>query len=383
MATIKAASEADVIDAVAAARDAKRTLEIVGGGTRRGFGVPVAADDVLDVSGHSGIVKYEPEELVLKARAGTKVSEINAVLAEKNQRLGFEPSDWAALYGTTPGITTIGGALSADANGAAAVRFGRARDSLLGYRAVNGFAKAYRAGSDVVKNVTGFDLPKLVCGAMGTLSVLTEVTLRVFPRPEHVWSLAIYDVATERAFALMRDVLASGISPTALTFVPGHDDASSGIATIRIEGSSASIARKREMLRAMVGRGSLTDVPNGDAVLARTSSAAVMAQAEDNVWRVQLPATEAMALIAAWKPKRWLADWGGAALWMLDVENEDAVARHALVAKHGGHARLVRGSDAARQFAFPPMSEQERALSLSVKAAFDSLGLFNPGRMGL
>ena len=229
---MKAANEEQVVDIVRAARAHRRTLEIAGGGTRRGFGRPAPCDDVLDLSGLRGIVVYEPEELILTVRPGTPLDEIEAALSAKGQRLGFEPQDWRALLGST-GTPTIGGAISCNANGPAAVRFGRARDHLLGFRAVNGFGEAYKAGGRVVKNVTGFDLPKLMCGAMGTLGPLTELTFRVFPK-----SLSKIFVAMLPPDVL-RKVAASPLEATALL----HAD---GKAYVRLEGA---LDDKTAMLR--------------------------------------------------------------------------------------------------------------------------------------
>ena len=243
MARISVSSEADVVDVVRAARDSRRTLEIVGAGTKRGFGRPVECDDVLDLSGLRGIVKYEPDELVITARAGTPVAEIEAALAEKNQRLGFEPADWGPLFGAPANCATIGGVLSANCDGSAAIRYGRCRDHLLGFRAVNGFGEAYKGGGKVVKNVTGFDLPKLFCGAMGTLGPLTEVTLRVFPKRRNVG-----DLYGERS------LLGRGAGVAATRFVePAWTSTGlalfDGAAIVRLEGSRAGLDEKIAMLR--------------------------------------------------------------------------------------------------------------------------------------
>lgn len=233
MAEIVVHTEADVIDAVRAARERRRTLEIVGGGTRRNFGRPVQCDDVLSLSGLSGIVSYEPEELIVTVKPGTPLAELESALAAKSQRLGFEPKDWRALLGSQ-GTSTIGGAISANANGPAAIRFGRARDHLLGFRAVNGFGEAYKGGGKVVKNVTGFDLPKLMCGAMGTLGPLTELTFRVFPKhAEKIFVTASVDDA------VLRKVAASPLEATALIH-------SNGKAYVRLEGA---LDEKMAMLR--------------------------------------------------------------------------------------------------------------------------------------
>src|SRR6185312_15291008 len=228
---MKADSEALVIEAVREARERRRTLEIVGGGTRRSFGRQAACDDLLDLSGLSGIVTYEPEELILTVKPATPLEEIETLLAQKRQRLGFEPQDWRTLLGTR-GTPTIGGAICTNANGPAAIRFGRARDHLLGFRAVNGLGEAYKAGGRVVKNVTGFDIPKLMCGAMGTLGPLTELTFRVFPKTEAKIFVASLGPS------VLRQIAASPLEATALL----HAD---GKAYVRLEGA---LAEKTAML---------------------------------------------------------------------------------------------------------------------------------------
>src|SRR6185503_882994 len=163
----------------------------------------------------------EPDEMIITARAGTPVMEIETALAEHNQRLGFEPADWGPLFGAPANSATIGGMLSANCDGSAAVRYGRCRDHLLGFRAVNGFGEAYKGGGKVVKNVTGFDLPKPFCGAMGTLGPLTEVTLRAFPKsPVSIVSL-VHDLTPENGFALLRRLSSSPIESTGLVFHNG------------------------------------------------------------------------------------------------------------------------------------------------------------------
>jgi glycolate oxidase FAD binding subunit len=229
------------------------------------------------------MVSHEPEELIVTVKPGTPLDEIDAALAAKNQRLGFEPQDWRALLGSS-GTPTIGGAISANANGPAAIRFGRARDHLLGFRAANGFGEAYKAGGKVVKNVTGFDLPKLMCGAMGTLGPLTELTFRVYPKhAEKIFATASGDGA------VLRKVAASPLEATALI----HSD---GKAYVRLEGA---LDEKAAMLR---GFGDFAET--------------------DRLPALPLP------------PREW-----------------------------------------------PPEPPARAALTRAVKAAFDPLGIFNPGRM--
>src|ERR1700761_1419671 len=245
MPTHIAATEDEIVEAVQQARAWKAPLEIVAGGTRRNLGRPVVTmGSTLDVSGLTGIVAYEPEELILTAKPGTTVAEIAHVLSAKGQRLGFEPPEWGPLLGADGGLGTIGGAISADAAGPARVHYGAARDQLLGIRGVNGLGEAFKAGGKVVKNVTGFDVPKLVCGAMGTLCVLTEVTLRVFPKPPLSTTLAVRGLSPEDGFALLRKVWASPLEATGLCF-------SKDAALIRLEGEKEPLAAKCAMVRSL------------------------------------------------------------------------------------------------------------------------------------
>jgi len=384
---IPAQNESDVVEAVRVARETKRTLEIVGAGSKRNFGRSVLCDDVLDVSRLRGIVKYEPEELVLTVLPGTPVREIEALLAEKRQRLGFDPADWGPLLGAPAGRATLGGVLSADACGSAAVRYGRARDSLLGFRAVNGLAEAYKAGGRVVKNVTGFDLPKLMCGAMGTLGVLTEVTLRVFPKPEHVACFAAKDIDAREGLGVLRRVWSSALEATGLSYVPSNaasafdelGDIGHGAALIRLEGSAAALAEKASMLRALCAV-ELVPLEDGDAIFRKIGSASAFAAATDDVWRLRVPPSHAEDCIDAGTV--WLGDWAGGSIWLQAPFGSGAQIRDPMN-ESGGHATLIRASKETR--GGTNIFEQEHpiraALTKSVKAAFDPLGLFNPGRM--
>ena len=366
MTDITATTEAEVIDAVRGARDWKSPLNIVGARTKRNLGRAVASwGTVLDLSGLRGIIAYEPDELTLTVKPGTPVAEINTLLAEKNQRLGFEPADWGPLLDASANQGTIGGAIAADVSGSAAVRYGRARDSLLGIRAVNGLGEAYKAGGKVVKNVTGFDLPKLMCGAMGTLGPLTELTLRVFPKPEFSAVLTVQDVAPEDGLAILRRVWSSPLEATGLAY--------DGAALIRLEGAREPLRQKIDALREMLGSANVleTDETIFDAIGGK-------AFADGDIWRVVLPPARAAEFVAAIGAKNWIADWAGGLLWVAT----DA-SLHVPAARCGGSAILMRARAETREKhpVFPPLSAELSALTRSVKAAFDPAGLFNPGRM--
>ncbi len=215
----KAASESQVVEFVRTARETRAPFEIVAGGTRRQVGKPLGDLPRLDVSGLSGIIKYEPGELIVTAAPATPLTEIAAVLAGKGQRLGFDPADWSRLLGSN-GVAPLGGAASADASGSGRLRHGGPRDSLLAFRGVNGLGETFRGGAKVVKNVTGFDLPKLVCGAYGTLCVLTELTFRVYPKPPFAVTLCMVDVSPEIGFAALRKIAHSALEPAERAYLP-------------------------------------------------------------------------------------------------------------------------------------------------------------------
>jgi glycolate oxidase FAD binding subunit len=383
---IAAQTEADVIDAVRTARAMDRTLEIVGAGTKRAYGRPIACDDVLDVSALRGIVKYEPAELILTVLPGTPVSEITALLDSKNQRLGFEPADWGALLGTSLGIATIGGVLSADVNGSAAVRYGRARDSLLGMRAVNGMGEAYNAGGKVVKNVTGFDLPKLMCGAMGTLGVLTEVTLRVYPKPAQSVSLIVRDVNVEDGFALLRRVWQSPLEATALAYIPASMPLTKlgyvgeGAALIRLEGAHEPLKEKIASLLAIAPPAQQIEASN---VFGGISSGAIFAGQACDMWRVSVPPSEAAGIVRHMASPLFAADGAGGVIWIGLESGGNGAELRAVCETAGGQATLVKADEETRQRVapFPPEPPARRALTKAVKAAFDPQNIFNPGRM--
>ncbi len=374
-----ATTEDDIVDAVRTAREARTPLAIAGAGTKTAFGC-VVTGKVLATDGLRGIVDYQPEELILTARPGTLVSEIAGVLAQKNQRLGFDPSDWGPLFGKPPQMGTIGGALSTDLNGPARLRYGAARDQLLGIRAVNGHGDAFKAGGKVVKNVTGFDIPKLACGAFGTLCVLSEVTLRVFPKPSLAATFAVEDVSSEAGLAVLRRVWSSPLEPTGLAFLPQHAANALGLpyaaALVRLEGAAMPLEEKRGALHKLVD--GVREIERGDAIFARIGSGSVFVGNALEVWRVALPPSRAAAFVADLNPTLWYADWAGGLLWV-GVADGDL---HAHAARHEGHATLLRADPARRVAPFPPLSPGRLALTRAVKAAFDPLGLFNPGRMG-
>jgi glycolate oxidase FAD binding subunit len=407
-------NESEIVDYVRAAREKRAPFEIVGGGTRRGAGKPMAGFNgplpVLDVSGVSGIVEYQPEELIVTARPGTTLTELKSVLAQRNQCLGFDPVDWtfwtpppsastSDATGTSPAdaltrmqgrrtgsAATLGGAVSADASGPGRLRHGGARDSLLGFRAVNGLGEAFRGGAKVVKNVTGFDLPKLACGAFGTLMVLSELTFRVYPRPLSRVTLIKRDVAPEAGFALLRAIWKSALEPSGLAYIPGASafpgigDVGEGAALIRFEAAETPL--QEIIAAAKLLAGALEEFPEGEAVFTAIGEGAIFRASDLDVWRVSVPPSAAAQVASAISSPLWLGDWAGGLLWV-GGRAEDAPRIRKIAMEAGGHAMLLRAPATRRAELglYPPQASALAAVTQSLRAAFDPLGLFNPGRL--
>jgi glycolate oxidase FAD binding subunit len=378
-------NEDQVVDFVRTARADKAPFEIVAGGTRRSVGKPLLDSKggdlpMLDVSGLSGIVKYEPEELIVTAKPATPLTEIKAVLGEKHQRLGFDPADWSRLL-VSHGVTTLAGAASSDASGSGKLRHGGARDSLLGFRAVNGLGEGFRGGAKVVKNVTGFDLPKLVCGAFGTLGVLTELTFRVFPQPQFATTLCLADVTPEDGFAALRKIALSALEPAGLAYLPASmlGDVGRGAALIKLEGARQPLEEKIALAHGLLG-----SVPQRieEDLFPAIGCGEKFADLTGDVWRMMIARADAPRLAKELNIRHWLGDWAGAVLW-LSADPADAPRIRAIAAKANGQAMLLRASAASRASLglFAPQPPALAALNRSVKAAFDPLSLFNPGRL--
>ena len=379
----KVSSEHEIVAFVRAARADHAPFEIVAAGTRRSAGNPMGDLPLLDVSGVSGIMDYQPEELIITARPGTKLAELKAVLAQKNQCLGFDPVDWTLLGG---GHGTLGGAVSCDASGSGRLRHGAARDSLLGFRAVNGFGEAFRGGAKVVKNVTGFDLPKLVCGAFGTLMVVSELTFRVYPRPLARATLNLKDLAPEAGFTALRTIWKSALEPSGLAYMPGNanfpalGDVGQGAALIRFEAAEKPLSEKLAAARLAVGAGETFEP--GEAIFAAIGEGTLFQNTELEVWRLTLPPTEAARIATALKAPLWLGDQAGGLLWLAAPASGAGLIR-GLAAANDGQAMLLKASDESRAalglYAPPPAALA--GLRARIKHAFDPDGLLNPGRI--
>jgi glycolate oxidase FAD binding subunit len=383
MAVLAPASEVEAAKLVADAAAQRRTLGVEGKGSKRGLGRLIETSDVLTLSALRGVVAYEPEELVITVRAGTSLSEVERVLAEKNQCLAFEPGSWSRDASRE---ATIGGALAAGACGSRRVVLGGARDHLIGFRAINGQGEVFKAGGRVVKNVTGYDLPKLAAGSFGTLFAMTELTLRTYPRTAVPTSLLVRDLDVESGCALMRKAASTPFEATGFCYLPrtalarmdlGVDAAS--LTVFRFEGGEESMAVRAEAFSRLLAPQGTTQV---DARIWTELRDLAPFRNARTVWRLCVPPAAAVAAIAALRPECFVADWAGGLLWAEPRVATTPVEVHRLAREFGGHAMLFRGDGEARRGAvFPPLDAATMALTRRLKEAFDPGRVFNPGRM--
>jgi glycolate oxidase FAD binding subunit len=404
--TLKVRDAKDVEEVVRAAIAGEQPLEIVGHGSKRLIGQPMATNALLDLSALNAVTSYEPNELIITVQAGAPLADVKSLIDSKNQQFAFEPIDTAPLLGT-PAIGTIGGMIGAGLAGPRRIRAGGARDHLLGAHGVSGFGESFKAGGRVVKNVTGYDLCKLLAGSWGTLAVMTEVTLKVMPRPESERTLALRgldDVAANRA---MTAALGSPFDVTGAAHLPnsalraditgfgGLGAAHEAVTLLRLEGIAASAAHRAAALgRLLAPFGAAQVIEDAASAVIWNSIRDVLPFAAGGalgawpVWRIVCPPAGGGALgeqLARDTGGEVIYDWGGGLIWAALPPKPDAGA--GLVRQRvdavGGHAVLVRASDEVRRNVdvFHPQPAGVAALSERVRQSFDPRGVLNRGRM--
>jgi glycolate oxidase FAD binding subunit len=374
-------SEDDVVDVIADAAREGATLAIAGGGSKAEFGAPVAAQTLL-MGGIAGIVDYDPAELVLTVRAGTPLADIQALVTGEEQMLAFDPFDHGPIYGRAPGAATIGGVVAAGVSGSQRVSAGGARDHLLGFRAVSGHGEIFVAGAKVVKNVTGYDLPKLAAGSWGRLFAMTELTLKVLPRPRVAATLLIEGLACDQAVKTMAFAMGSQAEVAAAAHMPARD----GVArtALRLQGFGPSVTARCAMLQRLLEPTCTAHVADRDEAAAIWDGLRTLVPlgAERGIWRINVTPSAAPAIVALLEPlgADWLLDWAGGLIW-LAFDGEAQRVRDA-AQRAGGHATLVRASLAVRAAvpAFHPAAPGLAALEARVRRAFDPVGVFETGR---
>ncbi len=398
-------------------------LEVVGLGSKAALGRPLQTEYSVDLSAMTGITLYEPDELVLSARAGTPMAEIEAALAKENQYLAFEPADYGPLLnGTDPDSATsgrpssgsLGGVVSCNLAGPRRIKSGAARDHFLGLKGVSGRGEIFQAGGRVVKNVTGYDLMKLHAGAYGTLSALTDITVKVLPAPDKTRSVLLFGLDDAGAVQAMTKAMGSSHEVSAAAHLPAGiargfesehlPDGDRPFTVIRVEGPGPSVSHRCAALRNELGGVAETEELHSHNSLslwryirdvmpfAQAGSEADVSKAEA-VWRISVPPASGAAYIETLKKNlgdqsgdlRYFFDWSGGLIWLALPEEKDAqlLAVRDALSGSGGHATLIRASTdlRSRVAVFQPLDPGIATLSSRVKNSFDPQGIMNPGRM--
>ena len=405
--TLKVRDAKDVETAVREAIAAEQPLEIVGHGSKRDIGQPVTTNAVLDLSALNAVTSYEPHELIVTVQAGAPVADVIAMMDAKNQEFAFEPMDASVLLGSALGQGTIGGMIASGLSGPRRIRSGGVRDHLLGGNAVSGFGDSFVAGSRVVKNVTGYDISKLLAGSWGTLAVLTEATVKLVPKAEAQATLLLRGLDDATANRAMTKALGSSFDVSGAAHLPVSNLQSldgalakvgapqQALTLVRVEGIDVSVADRSRSLATLLTSFGAVEMINDD------ESAAIWAALRDvtpfaaasplggyAVWRIVCPPTAGAALGTALRRETGgevTYDWGGGLIWAAVPPATDAHA--ATVRAHteaaGGHAMLLRAPKDVRAATdvFHPQAPGVAALSRRLKHSFDPRHILNRGRM--
>ena len=397
VATLDIRDAADAAEAIGVANARNQPLAIVGAGTKKRLGRHAPQPRELSTRALTGVTLYEPEELVLSARAGTPLREIEELLDANRQQLAFEPMDYASLYGGATRGATIGGVIAVNASGPRRIKAGAARDHLLGFHCVTGRGEIVKSGGRVMKNVTGYDLSKLVTGSYGTLALLTEVTLKVLPKAETEQTLLVLGLDETQSLAQLRR--ASGTSNEVSSFAmlpagaaPLGLDANA--AALRIEGPEISVTARRDALIAILSdsgaRFETLPFAESAALWSSLRDAAPVAAHSGQIWRLSLAPTDGGRAVERLRENgapltAYFYDWAGGLVWLCVEPAADAHAGavRAAVDAFGGHATLIRASDEirARVEVFHPQPAPLAALTRRVKESFDPAHILERGRM--
>ncbi len=401
MADNLAPADADSLaDAVRWAVAGEHPLEVIAGGSKRALGRPVQSAATLSLAAFDGIVDYQASELVLTAGAATPLAAIEAAVEAERQMLAFEPADYGPLLGAAE-PATLGGALACNLSGPRRIKAGAARDHFLGVHAVSGRGERFKAGGRVVKNVTGYDVCKLLAGSYGTLALMHEVTVKILPAPERTRTVLVFGLEPPAALEALGAALGSAHEVSGAAHMPAEvaarsavsyvSGAGAAVSAVRVEGFPASVEARCAALRTLLGRfGAVEELhsKNSATLWREIRDVSPFAGDERPLWRLSVPpaaGADAAARVAETADVRALFDWGGGLVWLAVGGAADAgeAAVRAAAAAVGGHATLVRADAPTRaaRAVFQPQATGLAALTTRIKRAFDPTGVLNPGRM--
>ena len=398
---VRPIDERELSRVLSEARMAKTPLEVTGGGSKQRIGRPIQTAASVSSKAMRGITLYEPTEMVMAARAGTPLTQVETALAERGQMLAFEPLDYGPMLGVEAGQATIGGVFAANISGPRRVALGAARDHLLGVRGVNGRGEIFKSGGRVMKNVTGYDLCRGLAGSWGTLAVLTEVTFKVLPAPDETGTLILFGLPDEIAVEVLCTAMASPYEVSAAVHLQpalaarlehsGLRSQGKAVTALRIENFAKSVAYRKGRLKDLLkAYGTIMDLERGASqqLWSELRLLSVLRGGDGPIWRISTGPTagpKVVAAISSFMDCRAFYDWSGGLVWAEVLPTTDAGAADVrrVIAAHGGHATLIRAEPNVRAAVdvFQPLEAGLDRLSRRLKAAFDPAGILNPGRM--
>jgi len=378
-------------------------MAIVGSGSKIALGRSTNLDITLNLSRLAGVKKYEPSELILTARPGTALKELTAQLSEYGQELAFEPPDYGAFFGKKLDTSTLGGVIACNLSGPRRIKAGAARDHFLGMEAINGRGELFKAGGKVVKNVTGYDLCKLIAGSYGTLALLTEATVKVLPKAEKTRTVLISALTHKTALSVFQKILSGPTEPSGLAHLPANIAKRSKVdfvsntglsaTAVRLEGPSPSvIQRTKDLTTALAEYGEVEELHTQRSRMLWKEIGDLSPFVENQastVWRIMVPPSQAGLIIDNLSNMfniSWYFDWAGGLIW---VESDDGHPDHvhkgirSCVTEVSGQSTLIRGSSTLRASVdvFEPLPKPIFQLNCRVKQAFDPNAIFNPARV--
>jgi glycolate oxidase FAD binding subunit len=374
-------------------------LEINGSKSKNKIGRNFQAEKTLDLTSYSGIIDYKPEELYIKVKAGTPINSIIEELDKHDQQLAFEPVDFGFLFNGKSNNGTIGGVISCNFAGPRRFKVGSARDHLLGFQGINGKGEIIKSGGTVVKNVTGYDLCKLISGSFGTLSVLTELSVKVLPKPQSSKTLIINNPHIKKAIEYLGTALSSSSDPSGGVFYPEQFDQSftfndlthkGALTAIRIEGPSNSVDHRIKNLSAELGllenEYSILESVQTKIFWNKTKNLEIFSNSKKNLLRIVVPISETLSVLQKMKPYEinYFLDWGGSLIWVELEKISLKILREIkdITQRHSGYFTIIKVEDdlkaSADIFTIDPIKYK---ISEKIKKSFDPKRIFNPGKM--
>jgi glycolate oxidase FAD binding subunit len=374
-------------------------LEINGSKSKNKIGRNFQSEKTLDLTNYSGIIEYKPEELYIKVKAGTPVKDIIVELDKHNQQLAFEPIDFGLLFEGKSNGGTIGGVISCNFAGSRRFKVGSARDHLLGFQGVNGKGEIIKSGGTVVKNVTGYDLCKLISGSFGTLSVLTELSVKVLPKPQSCKTLIINNPHLKKAVEYLGTALSSSTDPSGGVFYPEQFDQNftfndlthkGALTAIRIEGPPNSVDHRINRLSKELGllekEYSILESVQSNIFWNKTKNLEVFSNLKNNLIRIIIPISETLSVVQKLKTYEinYFLDWGGNLIWLELEKVSLKILREIkdIIQQHSGYFTIIKVEEdlkaSADVFTIDPIKYK---ISEKIKKSFDPKRIFNPGKM--